>query len=125
MKSAKRVPRKVWLLLALALVVGLSPAVGSWTGLFGAKSPRDAFLDAVAADWAKDPRLQVVRVDHETGQIIVRVKATGGALFFVVTKMEPQRWESEWKNESGEVIAFARGSGTQASAVHVDVPGLK
>jgi hypothetical protein len=134
MNLGKRMPRKVWLLLALALLIGLSPSVGSWTALFGTKKPRDAFLDAVAADWAKDPRLNVARVDHESGRILVRVKPTGVALVLSVIKMEPktlpdghvlQQWEFEWKDESGKVIGLGRGSGVETSAVHVSVPGLQ
>jgi len=133
MKPGKRVPRKVWLLLAVAVAAGIM-SLSSGTGFFSSKSERDVFLDGVAADLAKQPRVTVVRVDREAGLLVVRVNTTGKTLFFVVTQVESkklpdgrvlQQLEYAWKDESGKVLALGRSSGTQTGPVHVDVPGLQ
>ncbi len=126
----KRWPRKVWLLLACGLVMAMSPVVGWWTG---PRTERDVFLEAVAADFAKDQRLTVVQVNREAGQIIVNVKPLNRALTLNVIKVETktlpsgqvgQEWGYEWKDPAGNVLAYGRGMGQTGKTVHVEVPGL-
>jgi hypothetical protein len=131
-KPGKRVPRKVWLLLALAVAAGIW-SLSSGTGLFG-KSERDAFLDAAAADLGKEPRVTVMRVDREAGQIVVRVNATGKKLYLTVGQPESktlpdgrvfQQLDYTWKDASGNTLASGRGSGMETKWVHVELPPLQ
>jgi len=111
----------------------MTPLIGSWTGLLGHKNPRDAILDSVASDLAKDPRVTVVQVDRDGGQVIVNVKATNKTLTFALTKVEAktlsdgqagQEWVFEWKDQDGKVLALGHGSGSPSKSIHVDVPGV-
>ena len=130
MKSLKRWPRKVWLLLACAVVMAMSPVIGWWSG---PKTERDVFLEAVATDLAKDSRLSVVRVDREAGQLTVNVKPVNRTLTLNVTKVESktlpsgqvgQEWGYEWKDPAGKVIVAGRGMGQTDKSFHIQVPGL-
>src|SRR4051794_27851755 len=88
MKRGKRLPAKIWILIACAALFAFSPVFTSLSGLIGTKDQQVSFLDAVADDMAKDPRLNVVRVDHDAGQVVVVVKPTNQRLTLTVTKAE-------------------------------------
>ncbi len=125
MNASKRLPRKAWLLLACALVLALGSLFSAQTGRLGPTSPRDAFLDAVAADLARDQR---VAVERQADQLVVHIKPTHRTLTLVVTKAlaegEGQSWAYEWKDEGGKVVALGQGRGVIGKTLHLDVPGL-
>lgn len=133
MKQISHLPRKAWILIALACLAVLSPSFTSWSGLIGTKDQPGTFLDAVAADFAKDPRLNVVQVNHGAGQIVVVVKPTNQRLTLTVTKTETkplpdgqqgEAWSLKWKDESGEVVALGHARGSRSKSIYVSVPGL-
>ena len=64
-KVARRVPRKVWLILAAAVLAGL---VGVATGVIGPHNPRAAFLDAVSG------RVAAFLVDFSTWRMDALVR---------------------------------------------------
>jgi hypothetical protein len=133
MKRVKRLPAKVWILIACAAVLAFSP-VSTWLGgLIDTKDQRGTFLDAVADDMAKDPRLSVVRVNHESGQIVVFVKPTNQRLTLTVTRAETKTpadgqevevWTFDWKDEAGTVVSLGHARGSRSKSIHVSVPGL-
>src|SRR6516162_3464220 len=100
MKQLKRLPAKFWILLACAAVIALSPLFTSWGGLIGTNHPPGTFLDAVADNMSKDPRLTVVRVDHDAKQIVVFVKPTNQRLTLTVTKAETKTLADGQSEES-------------------------
>jgi hypothetical protein len=83
------------------------------------------FLDAVAADLARDQR---VTVDRHADQLVVHVKPTQRTLTLVVTKVlaegEGQSWVYEWKDKEGKVVSLGQGRGILGKTFHIDVPGL-
>jgi hypothetical protein len=130
MSIFRRVPRKVWLLLACAIGMVV---FGSSAGWFGPRDPRSAFLDAVNADMAKDPRLAVLDVDHAGGRLVVTVKPAQQTFTLVITKVEAKTMADgpgaslayEWQGPTGNVITLDHWSGVLGkSPVHIPVPGL-
>jgi hypothetical protein len=127
MNAARRVPRKVWLLLAIAAAAWL---YGASTGWFGPRDSRAAFLDAVQADLARDPRVAIVHVDHAAGRLVVTVKPIQQTFTLVVTTKpaangQPgEEWDYEWHDSSGNAIIRGRVAGTLPKSIPVKVPGL-
>lgn len=129
----KPLSRKAMFLLLCAAVLLVYALVASWKTPLGPNGTPKEFLDSVASDLGKNPLVSVVRVDHDARQIIVNVKPRNKTLTFTVTKAEPkalpggkvgEEWEFDWKDETGQVLAFGHGLGTRTQGIHVDVPGL-
>lgn len=132
MNPLKRLPRKAWLLVAFVFVASLWPLLDSSIGLTGPRDPRSRFLDAVAANLAKDPRVTVLRVDHQAGDLVLHVKTTNRTWVMSVAEVEPttsgpMRMKWTWKDEQGKVDSFGNfmGEPEPGKNISVSVPGLQ
>lgn len=118
---------KTRLLIFCALALAFTPMLAPWFGFHGDGPP--GYLDAVAEGFRKNPRVTVVSVNHEAGQIVLLVPETKALLTFNATKVDVpgplEKWKYTWKDKQGSVVALGDFHGQPEKIIHLDVPELR
>jgi hypothetical protein len=122
-----KLPPKTRFLIACILVLAVTPFVAPWFGFHGDDRP-NPYLDAVAEGFRKDPRLSVISVDREAGQIVLLVRQGSALLTFTASKVDGpgplEEWKYTWKNKAGGTVAVGNTRGMPGKTIQVPVPGL-
>jgi hypothetical protein len=121
-----KMPAKKRFLLFGLVVLAFTPLLAPWFGFHGDGPP--GYLDAVAEGFRKNPRVTVVSVNRDAGQIVLLVPETKALLTFNAAKVDVpgpfEKWKYTWKDKQGGVVALGDFHGQPEKIIHLEVPGL-
>jgi hypothetical protein len=118
--------------VACILLVAAAVLISPWLGFRGEDAP-GTYIEGVANHFGKDPRLTVVRVDKDAGQIVVTVNPTQKTLTFTAERAALKKatmregaesWKFSWRDKDDRVLSVGDFVGVPTKSIQIPVPGL-